>query len=190
MWTKEAPKEPGFYWLRYVSVSGLPEDATHTVVHLQRSGSDDSWAVSFPGNADSPPPDYATLQQYEWWPQPIRPPGGEIRPQQELVTEIARELYDRFVMGGWEPQDAHEQIAEWLSQARHPGGKEPGIFWRDGARWLLDNGTEYRLLDIAPNQEARWMLGEAEKQRRAGLRTIAKPGEPGYTADPKTVDNG
>ena len=34
--------------------------------------------------------------------------------KEELVIEIARELYDRFVMGGWEPQDAYPQIREWL----------------------------------------------------------------------------
>jgi hypothetical protein len=33
----------------------------------------------------------------------------------ELVIEIARELYDRFVMGGWEPQDAYPQIERWLA---------------------------------------------------------------------------
>ena len=34
--------------------------------------------------------------------------------KEELVIEIARELYDRFVMGGWEPQDAYPQIRKWL----------------------------------------------------------------------------
>jgi len=33
----------------------------------------------------------------------------------QLVVEIARELYDRFVMGGWEPQDAYPQIERWLA---------------------------------------------------------------------------
>lgn len=32
----------------------------------------------------------------------------------KLVIEIARELYDRFLMGGWEPQDAYHQIEVWL----------------------------------------------------------------------------
>jgi chromosome segregation ATPase len=35
-----------------------------------------------------------------------------------LVVEIARELYDRFVMGGWEPQDAYPQIERWLASLR------------------------------------------------------------------------
>jgi hypothetical protein len=34
--------------------------------------------------------------------------------KEELVIEIARELYDRFVMGGWEPQDAYPSIRAWL----------------------------------------------------------------------------
>ena len=33
---------------------------------------------------------------------------------EQLVIDLARELYDRFVMGGWEPQDAHQQIREML----------------------------------------------------------------------------
>ena len=41
--------------------------------------------------------------------EPVADPSKE-----ELVIEIARELYDRFVMGGWEPQDAYPQIRKWL----------------------------------------------------------------------------
>lgn len=36
-------------------------------------------------------------------------------PADELVIEICRELYDRFVMGGWEPQDAHDWVRERLT---------------------------------------------------------------------------
>ena len=31
-----------------------------------------------------------------------------------LVVDIAREMYDRFVMGGWTPEDAHPQIRAML----------------------------------------------------------------------------
>ena len=41
--------------------------------------------------------------------EPVADPSKE-----ELVIEIARELYDRFVMGGWEPQDAYPKIRKWL----------------------------------------------------------------------------
>lgn len=34
----------------------------------------------------------------------------------DLVIEICRELYDRFMMGGWEPQDAHDWVRERLKQ--------------------------------------------------------------------------
>jgi cysteinyl-tRNA synthetase len=34
---------------------------------------------------------------------------------EQLVIDLARELYDRFVMGGWEPQDAYPQIRAMLS---------------------------------------------------------------------------
>ena len=44
-------------------------------------------------------------------------PAGTGQPDgapEELAREICRELYDRFVMGGWEPQDAHAQLAALL----------------------------------------------------------------------------
>jgi hypothetical protein len=34
----------------------------------------------------------------------------------DLVIDLARETYDRFVMGGWEPQDAHEMIRAMLNE--------------------------------------------------------------------------
>ena len=49
------------------------------------------------------------LPALELPPQPVADPSKE-----ELVIEIARELYDRFVMGVWEPQDAYPQIRKWL----------------------------------------------------------------------------
>lgn len=36
---------------------------------------------------------------------------------QQLVIDIARELYDRFVMGGWEPPDAYPLITGMLERA-------------------------------------------------------------------------
>jgi len=39
-----------------------------------------------------------------------------------LAIDIAREMYDRFVMGGWEPQDAHAQLQEMLREGL--GGQE------------------------------------------------------------------
>jgi hypothetical protein len=44
--------------------------------------------------------------------------------QQQLAVDICRELYDRFVMGGWEPQDAHSQVLAMLAGAAPaPEGK-------------------------------------------------------------------
>lgn len=40
-----------------------------------------------------------------------------ILPAEQLVIDLARELYDRFVMGGWEPQDAYPQIRAMLKAA-------------------------------------------------------------------------
>lgn len=31
---------------------------------------------------------------------------------------ICKELYDRFVMGGWEPQDCHEYVQHFLEDLR------------------------------------------------------------------------
>jgi hypothetical protein len=43
---------------------------------------------------------------------------------EQLVVDLARELYDRFVMGGWEPQDAYPQIRAMLKAAPHYRGLE------------------------------------------------------------------
>jgi hypothetical protein len=40
-----------------------------------------------------------------------------------LVVDLARELYDRFVMGGWEPEDAHDLIRDMLTSAPPPPTK-------------------------------------------------------------------
>jgi hypothetical protein len=154
MWTKEAPNEPGFYWIRFAwSHPVIEPDREPTIVHVIMR---DGLLVSFPGNEETARA--LSCIDAEWWDSPIRQPGGDLRRclrcchpesdkihdpsfvgatpyhefkwiedsraekearrQEELVTEIARELYDRFVMGGWEPQDAHEQIREWLAEAR------------------------------------------------------------------------
>ena len=41
-------------------------------------------------------------------PHLYNPFGQEVL--QNLAMVICRELYDRFVIGGWEPQDAHECV--------------------------------------------------------------------------------
>ena len=38
-----------------------------------------------------------------------------------FAIEICRELYDRFVMGGWEPEDAHEWMTQRLKEFRLEG---------------------------------------------------------------------
>jgi hypothetical protein len=60
----------------------------------------------------------------------------------------------------------------WVSRAKtlgfigkyekvHEPSPEPpsadGIFWRDGDRWLREHGKEYKLLEIAPRSERRWI---------------------------------
>lgn len=38
-----------------------------------------------------------------------------------VVVGLARELYDRFVMGGWEPQDSYELIEDILNPTASGG---------------------------------------------------------------------
>jgi hypothetical protein len=50
----------------------------------------------------------------------------------ELVVTIARELYDHFVMGGWEPQDAYPLIESWLGwPTAYMCPRGCGCLWRD-----------------------------------------------------------
>lgn len=42
----------------------------------------------------------------------------------EEVITIARELYDRFVMGGWEPQDAYPFLKEIIGESKERMGME------------------------------------------------------------------
>jgi hypothetical protein len=60
--------------------------------------------------------------------------GGE--PQNELVIEICRELYDRFAMGGWEPQDAHDWLRGRLGMGGEPAGT-PGMTAREPVAELI-----------------------------------------------------
>lgn len=52
-------------------------------------------------------------------------PPDRFEAPEDLVITIARELYDRFMMGGWEPQDAYPQIREWLMANRLEVSAEP-----------------------------------------------------------------
>ena len=38
-----------------------------------------------------------------------------------------------------------------------------GVFWRDGQRYLREHGLEYRLIDLAPNLEAKAHMEELLK---------------------------
>lgn len=34
----------------------------------------------------------------------------------KAAIDLCRELYDRFIMGGWEPQDAHDEAAQIIAE--------------------------------------------------------------------------
>lgn len=72
-WSKEPPKEPGFYWRRKWFD---PETVEHQVVEVIRMpawpGTNEGW-LRIPGS-------YAVLApktKYQWWPIPITPPSEE-----------------------------------------------------------------------------------------------------------------
>lgn len=51
-------------------------------------------------------------------------PAKRAKTLDDLTIELARELYDRFVMGGWEPEDAHGMIREMLQQTERVATRE------------------------------------------------------------------
>lgn len=63
----------------------------------------------------------------------------------QLIAEIARELYDRFVMGGWEPQDAYAQIGEWLARAEQSTETPPR--WIPVEERLPERSGEYLIVE-------------------------------------------
>jgi hypothetical protein len=186
MWTKEAPKEPGFYWLRYPSVSGFRELDTMTVVRLSY-GSDGLATIEFPGNNDGCYPTDSVMKQYEWWPEPISPPGGQIRSfkRHEAEEAVAFDLKNHLP-GRTSPERLYTRYAEPLSLIES-GDLISGLFDLAGSYRLrieaFRQAREKRKLagmrieSTAPSTG----YGKAEAQRAAGLRTVAKPGEPGYS---------
>ena len=58
-------------------------------------------------------------------------PLAELR--RELIVDLARELYDRFVMAGWEPQDAYPLIGGMLERAASEIADEAPREWMDEA---------------------------------------------------------
>jgi hypothetical protein len=73
-----------------------------------------------------------------------------------LVMMIARELYDRFVMGGWEPQDAYPQIRRWLEWK--PG---PNITGKPVHEWGASLADEKEAAYSAGRQEG-WEAGKQD----------------------------
>jgi hypothetical protein len=54
------------------------------------------------------------------WRDPLRTPtalpASPATGDADLAVELCRELYDRFMMGGWEPQDAHDYVRSALAE--------------------------------------------------------------------------
>jgi hypothetical protein len=84
----------------------------------------------------------------------------------QLVIDLARELYDRFVMGGWEPSDAYQLIREMLGRdAEAPRNQQDER--ADFEKWAKlpptdesDNASAWQAW------QARAELREAEAPRR------------------------
>jgi hypothetical protein len=77
MWSKEAPKEPGFYWFRYPQMDPIDREDNPTIARVMKSLYSDRLTVAFPGNDECPRPE--ALPDGEWWSERISPPGGGIR---------------------------------------------------------------------------------------------------------------
>lgn len=59
-----------------------------------------------------------------------------------IVVGLARELYDRFIMGGWEPQDSYQLIEEILGSSGKESEKTYAFKqWRSDIA-LLTKGAE------------------------------------------------
>ena len=70
-WTKEPPKEPGWYWMRYDNNRGGPWI-------IQRDIYDrDTWWLH---GSDCESYSWEIVKEHgEWWPIPITPPSEEAR---------------------------------------------------------------------------------------------------------------
>jgi hypothetical protein len=190
MWTKEAPKEPGFYWIRAEKVP--PGEPTMTVAHVFYEptlegypGANNLLWAGYPGSEDAVP--VRGIEGLEWWPEPISPPGGQIRSfkRHEAEEAVAFDLKNHLP-GRTSPERLYTRYAEPLSLIES-GDLISGLFDLAGSYRLrieaFRQAREKRKLagmrieSTAPSTG----YGKAEAQRAAGLRTVAKPGEPGYS---------
>lgn len=74
---------------------------------------------------------------------PTQPGAGQVSTAasaEQHAVELGRELYDRFVMGGWEPQDAHKYIENTLIEyaTSRVGELEKQLAQAQSERLLLD----------------------------------------------------
>jgi len=83
-----------------------------------------SWATVRSYGIDSETETLHTVTH--WMPLPAPPAsekGKEVRnislESEDVVVYLARELYDRFVMGGWEPRDSFDLINDALRASGH-----------------------------------------------------------------------
>ncbi len=75
---------------------------------------DEEWMVTWFANAIMVGWDFAKRAA-------VQSLSAQTPPNEQLVIDLARELYDRFVMGGWEPQDAYPQIRAMLAGSAQTG---------------------------------------------------------------------
>lgn len=155
-WIKEPPKEPGYYWFRYPQMVPIYLEDNPTIVRMMKS---DAFGMTcaFPGNDycmrfDDP---QLLAGDPEWWSEAIHPPEW---------TRLSSSH------GADNPNQCTAVCA--------PSGACPGV-----AHWCTqDAGHEGLHTPSCGNRASADMpFGKAERQRAAGLRTIAKPGEPGYS---------
>ena len=86
------------------------------------------------------------------------------QPSKETVVELARELYDRFVMGGWEPQDAYGEIERILAS------RSADEVERESE--LLEAAKEF--LGRRPTKNDRAMYEACEQRLRLAVEQVEK----------------
>jgi hypothetical protein len=209
MWTKEAPKEPGFYWFRYPQMTPIYRDDNPTIVRVLKPLYDGGPVqCAFPGNEECPH-SINIPGDPEWWSERIISPSehvlfdGFFAPK-DFPDQMARIFETRYtcLVKQKSVQSVHEgdvvvlpeygrlwvrkigppntdgsvqlecsnRPPEWLAFA--PVGSEP--ISPPGGQMICSSA------DMPSETGTLVMPGRAESQRAAGLRTIAKPGEPGY----------
>lgn len=95
-----------------------------------------------------------------------------------LVQDLARELYDRFVMGGWEPVDSYAWISKRLREAELSGDSPRP---QESKVSIARAAQLFRKLDVCSSLSAKLILLRNFCERYAAeLREAKAPHQPSH----------